>query len=463
MRTNGLFCASWYALLLLLGSAAAAAAELDRGRAADIDAVVGEWLAASHAPSVSVAIVEAGALAYAKAYGSAHLEPARLATTETRYAIDSVSKEFTAAAALILEQEGRLSLADPAQKWLPGLGPAGKATVRQLLTHTSGVRDFWPQDFVTPEMTQPTGVAAILDEWVKRPLDFAPNTDWQYSNTGYVVAGAIVEKVSGEKLFEFERRHIFEPLHMSHVADDDAGPLTPEDAVGYTRYGLGPARPAPKEGVGWRFAAAALAMQPSELALWDISLMDRSLLKPSSYQQEFSEAVLKDGTKTHYALGLDVARVRARLLIGHDGAGSGFLALNRIWPEERMAIVVLTNNDWASPSDLADRIEFLTLPPRPEEARARSVLAGLQRGTIDRGLFTDVGNSYFTPAVLADLRASLGPLGPARLIELEHESRRGGMITRRWKILCKDARLEAIERGFPDGKLEQFLVSARND
>jgi D-alanyl-D-alanine carboxypeptidase len=463
MRTAILIHTSCAAALILQAHAVCAAGELEPATTAEVDTVVAEWLTETQAPSVSIAIVRNGALSYAKAYGHAHLESATTATTATRYPIDSVSKEFTAAAALILEQLGTLSLSDPAAKWLPGLGAAGKATLRQLLTHTSGVRDFWPQDFVTPEMMHPTSVAAILDEWVKRPLDFPPGTDWQYSNTGYVVAGAIIEKASTQSLFQFERQNIFEPLHMTHVADDDADPPGPDDASGYTRYGLGPVRAAPKEARGWRFAAAALAMQPSELALWDISLIERALLKPSSYQEELTDAVLESGVKTDYALGLDVRRAQGRLQVGHDGAGSGFLALNRIWPEERLAIVALTNNDWATPTELANRLEFLLLRPTSQEARARSVFAGLQHGRIDRALFTDVGNSYFTPEVLADLSATLGPLGPARWMELEHESRRGGMITRRWKILCKDARLEVIERGFPAGKLEQFLVAARND
>ena len=462
MRISGWVGLSCIAALLLEAQPACAA-DLQRTTAADVDAIVAEWLSETQAPSVSIAIVQSGALAYAKAYGAARLEPASAATTATRYAIDSVSKEFTAAAALILQQQGKLSLNDPASKWLPALGPAGKATLRQLLTHTSGIRDYWPQDFVTPEMTHATSVAAILAEWVKRPLDFSPGSDWQYSNTGYVLAGAIIEKAAGRDLFQLERQQIFEPLHMDRVANDDAQTSGPGDASGYTRFGLGPVHAAPKEGRGWRFAAAALAMQPSELALWDVSLIERSLLEPSSYAEEMQDTALKDGSKTHYGLGIFVRRSEGRLEVAHDGAGSGFLASNRIWPDERLAVVVLTNNDWASPGELADRLEFLLRSPTSEAARARSVFAGLQRGMLDRTLFTDVGNFYFTPAVLTDLASSLGPLGAARSMDLEQESRRGGMITRRWKILCRQARLEVVERGFPDGKLEQFMVYPRND
>lgn len=430
---------------------------------AEIDTVAREWLATTGAPSVSIAVVEHGALTYAQAYGKARLDPAMDATTTTRYAVDSVSKEFTAAAVLFLVEQGKMSLDDKAGKWFPELGPASEVTVRQLLTHTSGIRDYWPQEYVPLEMTHAASVKAILKEWADRPLDFEPGTQWQYSNTGYVLAGAIVEKVSGKPLLDFLRQHIFAPLRMDRVTEDDTHPLGATDAAAYTRFGLSPVRAAQKEGAGWLFGASELAMTPSDLMRWDISLMNRSLLAPASYEAQLEPAVLKNGTHTGYGLGLDVDTVRGRLRIGHDGAGSGYLAAHRIWPQEKTAIVVLTNNDWADPGDLLNRIAFVVLTPDAVEARARAVFAQFQSGSLDRNLFTENGNSWLTPQALQDLRASLGPLGPARLVELEQESRRGGMITRRWKILCRGARLDALERGYPDGKLEEFLVTAATD
>jgi D-alanyl-D-alanine carboxypeptidase len=439
---------------------------------ATVDRVVVEWLAESRAPSASIAIVQDGRLAYAQAYGAARLSPRVPSNRTARYAIDSVSKEFTAAAVLLLAEQDKLSLDDPIAKWFPELHSAAPVTLRQLLTHTSGIRDYWPQDFLTPEMTRPTTTPALIDEWVQRPLDFEPGTDWQYSNTGYVLAGAIVEKVSGESLFEFLRHHVFTPLHMAGVTEYSptgeqsaqlSAPLTAGDAAGYTRYGLGPVVAAPKEAPGWLFGAASLAMQSTDLALWDVSLIDHTLLKPESYKTEFAPVILKNGRTQAYALGLDVESVQGRLRIGHSGGGSGFLADNRLWPQERTAIVVLTNNDWADPADLTDRIAYLVLTPTPAEARVRELFHAMQDGTVDRGLFSAVGNFYLTATVLADLRASLSPLGPARLIELESETRRGGMTTRRWKILCLGARLEAIERSHPDGKIDEFMIAKKED
>jgi len=437
-----------------------------------VDSVVEEWLASSGAPSASIAIVQEGRLTYAKAYGAARLKPRVPATLATRYAIDSVSKEFTAAALLLLAEQGKLSLDDRIEKWFPELRAAAAVTLRQLLTHTSGIRDYWPQDFLTPEMTRPTTTSAIIDEWVQRPLDFEPGTEWQYSNTGYVLAAAVVEKVSGETLFDFLQQHVFAPLHMARVTEyspaDAAGahlsaPLTAADAAAYTRHGLGPVLPAPKEGAGWLFGAGNLAMQPSDLARWDLSLMNRSLLKAQSYDQEFGPVVLKSGRTPDYALGLAVQNIDGRLRVGHAGAGSGFLADNRVWPKDKAAVIVLTNNDWAQPSDLSERIAFMVLAPTPEEARVRDLFQALQHGTVDRRWFSTTGNFYMTSTVLADLRSSLGPLGPARLIELEREAQRGGMTLRRWKILCRAARLEATERSNPDGKFEEFMIARRED
>ena len=448
---------------LLSAALPALAAPLDPETESAIDATTADWLAKTGAPSASIAVVKDGKIAYVKAYGLARLDPRQPATTETRYPIDSVSKEFTATAVLMLQQQGKLKLDDPAGKYLPNLGPAASVTLRQLLTHTAGLRDYWPQDFVPPDMSRPTTTAQIIQEWANRPPDFAAGTDWQYSNTGYIVAGAIVEKVSGQKLMPFLREHIFAPLKMKRVAEDDTAPLPASDAGAYTRYGLGPLHPAPKEGAGWLFAAAGLAMQPRDLALWDISLIDRSLLSPDASKAQLDSIHLKDGTDKHYGLGLDVEDLHGRKRIGHDGAGSGFLSENRIWPDDKIAVIAFTNNDWASPGDLVDRIAFLVLPPKPEEARAKAVFTGFQNGTVDRSLFTDGGNFYLTPQVLADLKASLGSLGPVWLIDLEKDSKRGGMVTRRWKILCGEKRLQVIERGYPDGKLEQFMVTAAKD
>ncbi|MGN6192935.1 MAG: serine hydrolase domain-containing protein, partial [Rhodanobacteraceae bacterium] len=182
------------AVLLTLASVPVFANEaLPADLAAKIDKIANDALAKSGVPSASVAVVRDGKLAYAKAYGHARLDPETPATSAMRYSVGSISKEFTAAAILMLQQQGKLSLDDKIAKFFPDLTDADRITIRQILSHTSGYRDFWPQDYLMPMMKQSTTPGHIMDVWARKPLDFPPGSQWQYSNTGYVIAGAIVE------------------------------------------------------------------------------------------------------------------------------------------------------------------------------------------------------------------------------------------------------------------------------
>src|SRR5688500_16704356 len=192
------------AILSLAFSVQSAAAELSPAMTAQIDQAVQAAIEQVQAPSASIAIVLDGQVAYLKAYGHARLEPEKIAaTTETRYAIGSVSKQMVAAAVLLLAEDGKLKLDDLVCKHLSGLTNGEQITIRHLLNHTSGYRDYYPQDYVFPAMKLPIDPSGILDQWARVPLDFPPSDQWQYSNTGYTAAGLIVEKLSGQKLLQF--------------------------------------------------------------------------------------------------------------------------------------------------------------------------------------------------------------------------------------------------------------------
>src|SRR5947208_4038119 len=147
----------------------------------------------------------------------------------------------------MLQEQGKLSLDDKVGKFLPDLTRANEVTIRQLLSHTSGYQDYWPQDYVMPGMLKPTTSQEIMARWAKIPLDFDPGTKWQYSNTNYVIAGQLVEKVSGKPLMALLQERIFQPLEMNSVFDVDSAPLPASDATGYYRHALRPLRAAPKE------------------------------------------------------------------------------------------------------------------------------------------------------------------------------------------------------------------------
>src|SRR5215216_704662 len=239
--------------LLLLGSNANAQADLSPELRGKIDKLATEALEQSGVPSASIAVVRDGKIVYLKAYGSARLEPKTPATSAMRYSIGSISKQFTAAAMLLLQEQGKLSLDDKVSKFVPDLTRANEVTIRQLLSHTSGYQDYWPQDYVMPMMLQPVTARKILDMWARKPLDFDPGTKWQYSNTNYVIAGLIIEKASGQPLLQFLKEKVFTPLGMTSVANTDEAKLGDTDPSGYMRYALGPLRAAPKEGAGWLF------------------------------------------------------------------------------------------------------------------------------------------------------------------------------------------------------------------
>jgi D-alanyl-D-alanine carboxypeptidase len=429
-----------------------------------VDAAAHEVLAKTGVPSASVAIVRDGRIAYVAAYGDARLSPKKAADPDMRYSIGSISKQFTATAILMLAEEGKLSLDDPVSRFLPDLTRADEVTIRQLLSHTSGYRDYWPQDYVPPFMEREITAAQILDRWAKRPLDFAPGTQWQYSNTGYVIAGVIVEKAGGIPLLSFLATRVFAPLGMQGVVDIDRERLSGTDPVGYLRYALGPPRVAPKEGKGWLFAAGELAMTPRDLARWNVALIDQKLLKPESYRAMETEVLLKDGVATGYGLGLDVGMVDGHRMLSHGGEVSGFTASNLVFPDDRAAVTVLTNQDAAQAASwIGRRISKLLFVDRDAGAAEKQALAifeGLQRGKIDRSLFTENGNSYFTEQAVADFASSLGPLGKPEKFEQVAFQQRGGMTTRRFDVKYPDRSLRIVERDLPDGKIEQYQVMA---
>jgi D-alanyl-D-alanine carboxypeptidase len=459
-------------LLILLFALATPRAASCQTVAPALDAVteakISKLLADSGAPSVSIAIVEHGQPAYAKAFGKASLDPNRSADAHTRYAVGSVSKQFTAAAILLIAEQGKLSLDDKVSKYFPDLTRANEITVRELLSHTSGYEDYAPQDYIIPEWVKPTTPEAVLDQWAKKPLDFDPGTRWQYSNTNYVLAGRIFEKASGQQLMPFLREKFFGPLGMTSAGDCSVD-KTPEDAVAYTRYALGPARPALREGPGWYFAAGELCMTPSDLARWDSAFLHKQLLSPQSYSEFTKEVLLKDGNHTHYALGLQVGQHNNIPVIYHGGEVSGFLTLNQVFPTRDAAVIVCSNQDGIELiSTVADVVANSVLglentssnsAASPSEVQqVRNILEGLQKGQVDRSLFTSNMTFYFSETAIRDIQSSLSPLGALKSVTRVREALRGGMTFRSYDLQFEKRKLNLTVYLTPDGHYEQFLI-----
>lgn len=447
-----------FALLALLAATPALAVPLTAEQKARIDTLVAETLKATGVASASIAVVTDGKLDYARAYGEQRKDGAP-ASTAARYPVASVSKQFTAAALLLLAEDGKLAMTDRVSKYLPGLTDADKISIGQLLSHTAGYRDYWPQDFGFPAMYAPVTAQAILDKWAKAPLDYVPGSKYQYSNTGYVAAGLIAEKLAGEPLASFEQKRIFAPLGMN-VVQAETG-LQASDASGFQRFALGPVRAVRPTAPGWGFAAGDLAMTPTDIAKWNIARLNRSLLKPASWAlQETSLTPADSGVA--YGLGVRLKPNAGHRSVEHDGGWEGFRSTNRVYPDDRAAVTVFVNSDFSDGlASIGDGIARILFDQPDDSATPRALFAMLQSGKIDRSRFTENGNFYFSPTTLGDYATSLAPLGtPVSITRIGKPALRGGLTIETFTLAFPNQKLLAVLRAEPDsGKIEQFTLT----
>ena len=416
--------------------------------AAKVAAIAQKVLADTGVASASVGIVEDGHIVYTRAFGLARVSPPLPAEASMAYPIGSISKQFTATAILILQQQGKLSLQDPVSKFFPELTRANEVKIINLLTHTS-----------------------VVHEFAGKPLDFDPGTQWQYSNTNFVLAALIVQKVSGEPFAKFLRDNVLQPAGLDHVLNlnTDQSRL---QVTGYMRNALAPIRPAALEAPGWYFGDGDLAMPVAQLLTWDLTLINQSLLTPASYKAFETPFALAAGKDSHYGLGVEVLTQDGRRVIEHSGEVGGFVAENIVFPDDHAAIAVLTNQEASeAASEIAKQIAPLILPPTPTrpaptlsiaEAFAphlQTILTGLQKGTIDRSLFTADCNGYYDATALADYQSSLAPLGSITSVTPGHSSLRGGMTFAGYRVAFSSGTTVLVTVYLePDGKIEQLLV-----
>jgi CubicO group peptidase (beta-lactamase class C family) len=456
------------AIVLLLLAVPATAQPLSRSEQARIDALVTRVLAESKVPSASIALVRDGRIVLAKAYGRASPAIAQ-ARADLPYQIASNSKQFTAMALLALENDGKLDLDDKVAKWLPGISGGDRIALRQLLSHTAGLPDYWPQDYMIPAMRVPVQPLDIVDRWARRPLDYEPGTRRQYSNTGYVVAGLVAEKAAGMPLMTYLQSRIFTPLGMRPVQIDDSN--RPGFPAGHHRHVTGPVRVATPPARGWLYAAGDLSMTAADLARWNIARLERRLLPAEDWAAQETPVRLADGTSTGYGLGVSIGTSGGRRFINHGGESVGFLSQNTVYPDDRAAITVLTNADFGHiEGTLIDALASILLPRvaaadpgEPDRtADARTLLAALAAGTLDPATLTTNARDYFSHTTRADYRASLAPLGPISSIVLLGTPRlRGGFVNRRFRIVAGGRGFTVNSYAEPGaaGRWEQFIVS----
>lgn len=466
------------ALSVAMAACAAAAQPLTRGEEARVDQIVSTALKKSGAPSASIAIVRDGQVALVKAYGRRSIAPELPATTHARYKIGSVSKQITATALLTLIQNGRLSLDDKIGKWMPDLTGAQEISVREVLSQTSGYTGYFSSEVLPAAGRRPVAPLVIAETWGRKPLEFTPGAAFDYSNTNYVIAGLLVERISGEPLADYVQQRLFRPLHIADAVNVVSTPSL-QDAQGYTRFVLGPLRPPTIPGPGWEFGAGGWAMTAEDLAKWDLGVITRKVLSPSLYMAQQTPPHLKDGRPGPYGLGFFIDTVAGHRRLHHPGDDAGFLAENRIYPDDRAAVAVLINADFGdAQDDIADGVERLLLdqpepparashgPPqeladttRPEEIDlARRLYSELRQGTIDRDALNSDANDYFSPSVLADYHASLSQLGDPVTFQRLRSMDIAGEHATLFQLSWPGQILALVIRTMPSGKISALTI-----
>lgn len=330
---------------------------------AAVDAAAARVLADKAAAGFVVGIVQGGRVRLVRGYGHADLENRTPVMERTVFRIGSVTKEFTAAAILLLAEQGKLSVDDPLAKYLPDFPRGGEVTIRHLLNHTSGIRNYTSvPDFATASMRQEfttDGMVALIRR--SDPLyDFDPGTSYAYSNSGYLLLGAIVEKVSGQPYAQFLKANLLDPLGLRDTGIDDLAEIVPNRANGYekaaeSRTGFANASP-----ISMSVAAAAGAMRSTaaDLLTWHAALLGGRVLKPASLATMTAPGRLKDGRlpvpappaagtpprpPSSYGFGIMTGGQPGRRTIGHGGSINGFNASLNTFPDDDMTVVLLTN------------------------------------------------------------------------------------------------------------------------
>ncbi len=338
---------------------------------AKVDAVF-QKMDSTASPGCALSVMKDGKIVYERGYGMADLDHNVAITPTTAFHVASMSKQFTAASILMLAQQGKLSLDDPARKYIPELADFGTpVTIRELMHHTSGLRDQWDLlglsgwryslDLITND-----DVLYVVSH--QKELNFPPGTKFLYSNTGFTLLGEIVKRVSGQSLRGFTTTNIFEPLGMrnTHFRDDHA------EIVKNIAYGYAPDKETFKLSVTNfdTVGATSLMTTVEDLALWDENFYNPRVGGPQLMKQMLERGKLNSGEKLAYASGLVIGTYRGLNTVDHGGADAGYRADLIRFPDQHFSAACLCNLATANPSDLTRKVAeiYLAKEMKPEEA-----------------------------------------------------------------------------------------------
>ncbi|MFN8573150.1 MAG: serine hydrolase domain-containing protein [Gemmatimonadaceae bacterium] len=432
----------------------------------ELDSLIQSVVANKRLVGLSVGVMQDGKVILAKGYGFRSLDPKRPVTPTTMFGIGSVTKQFTCSSALLLEQDGKLSMKDKVAKYFPSATRANDITLLELGQHVSGYRDYYPLDFVTREMAKPEPTDTVIARYATRPLDFEPGSRWSYSNTNFLLLGKAVEQASGKSIAEFMKERIFTPIGMTRTSFDRP-PNDTNSASGYTSYALAEPTLASPEAQGWISAAGAIWSTPTDLLAWDLALIDGKVLSPASFATLTTPRVLTDGRETTYGCGLGIQRTGDALIYSHGGGIAGIVTQNIVIPSTRSGIVTLANADFAATGELfaalvpklTPHVDVPKIAGLPAVEAAKAFLTSVEQGKVDRATLGDDFNALLTDAHLAADRASLAAHGKVSDVVVRRSVERGGMEVAQveYKVGTTPARTSMYRS--PDGKIQQFLIN----
>ncbi|MCF6439973.1 beta-lactamase family protein [Pseudoalteromonas luteoviolacea] len=330
--------------------------------ASDVDTPKKEYLKvmrselSKNEPGAAALVSQDGEVLFKKAIGRANLELNVPLKAKSVFKIGSITKQFTAAAIMILHERGKLSVYDDIHKYIPDFPTEGHVvTIEQLLTHTSGIANYTEDhDLMLKEATAPATLDEIITRFAQHPMKFQPGDEMAYSNTGYVLLGKIIEVASGQSYAEFINEHIFQKLGMknSHYAGRQ---IIKNHASGYDMSADGYVNTIHID-TSWPHAAGALSSNVFDLNAWYHALANEKLISKESYQQMLAPVTLNDGRVSTYGYGIAVSTLGDYQVITHNGGINGFLSDALYVPEEGLYVAVLANNTDINPQLLSQRL-----------------------------------------------------------------------------------------------------------
>jgi CubicO group peptidase (beta-lactamase class C family) len=338
--------------LVVLGLSVFAVRAAKAGQDVDgrVDAVVGAEMREQRIPGLALAVLRDGKVVKGQGYGLANVELNVAVKPETVFQTGSVGKQFTATAVMMLVEEGKVGLDDKLSKYLAGTPEVWKdVTVRNLLTHTSGITDYTDSEYTKAggliNLRGDYTEAELYQKLIQLPLNFETGTKWKYSNTGYVLLGFLIHKVTGEFYGDFLQERIFRPLGMTSTRIISEADIVPNRSSGYE---LVKGEIKNQEWVSATLnttADGALYTNVLDLEKWDAALYTERLLKRASFEQMWTPVRLKDGKTYPYGFGWFLNEANGHRLIEHDGAWQGFTMNISRYVDDSLTVIVMTNLD----------------------------------------------------------------------------------------------------------------------